>query len=484
MTLAPITLSSTFPGHRITRHVVAIAQMLWSALLIHLSGGRIETHFHVFGSLAFLAFYRDWQVLTTAVVIVAADHFLRGVFWPQSVFGIAWVEPWRWLEHSLWVTFEYVLLATLCRSGVRQISEICSQQAELRITNQNIESLVRKRTDELEVLNSNLIHEIQVRREAERKAKELTRELMRTSRQAGMAEVATGVLHNVGNVLNSVSVAISTLQERLRTSRLPGLAKCAELLSGQREEVVQFITSERGLKLPPYLLQLSQQLGDERQAVSDEMRVLRKHVDHITEIVAMQQTYARTGGSIDSIDLRELIDDALKINDAGLLRHGVELRQDIDQLPCIESDKHKLLQILVNLIGNAKHAVSQPQQDVGERIIEITARTSGDAAVVIEVSDNGVGIAEENLDKIFSHGFTTKAEGHGYGLHSSALAARELGGSLSVFSPGEGRGATFCLEIPLAHRARPAAQGAAATPALALQFSQTAPVPSLAPCEE
>src|SRR5438067_12833543 len=127
----PIALTLLRPGEAITRHVVAVAQMLWSALLIHLTGGRIETHFHVFGSLAFIAFYRDWRVLVPATVVVAGDHFLRGLFWPESVYGIANPEWWRFVEHALWVVFEDIFLVWSCVLGQREIATSALKQAQV-----------------------------------------------------------------------------------------------------------------------------------------------------------------------------------------------------------------------------------------------------------------------------------------------------------------------------------------------------------------
>ena len=149
ITSLPVMLAVTRPGHTLTRHVIAIAQMLTSALLIHLTGGRIETHFHVFGSLAFLAFYRDWRVLVSASVVVAVDHFLRGVYWPQSVFGVLTASPWRWLEHAGWVVFEDVFLFHSCLQGIREMRDIAERRAQLEQTNQTIEAQVQKRTAEL-----------------------------------------------------------------------------------------------------------------------------------------------------------------------------------------------------------------------------------------------------------------------------------------------------------------------------------------------
>ncbi|MGH9422137.1 MAG: PAS domain S-box protein, partial [Thermoanaerobaculia bacterium] len=149
ITTLPVALALLHPGMTSTRYVIAVAQMLWSSLLIHLTGGRIETHFHVFGSLAFLAFYRDWRVLVPATVVVAADHFLRGVYWPQSVFGILTSSPWRWVEHAAWVTFEDIFLVYACVQSVDEMHEIARQRAQLEAVNEQIERTVLTRTAEL-----------------------------------------------------------------------------------------------------------------------------------------------------------------------------------------------------------------------------------------------------------------------------------------------------------------------------------------------
>ncbi|MBI3819434.1 MAG: response regulator [Planctomycetes bacterium] len=146
---APVLLGLIRPGARSTRHAIACAQMLTSALLIHLTGGRIETHFHVFGSLAFLTFYRDWQVLITATVIVATDHFLRGLLWPQSAYGVITVSQFRWLEHAGWVIFEDIFLLNFCVSATREMRAIAERQAKLESVNEMVEHAVVERTVEL-----------------------------------------------------------------------------------------------------------------------------------------------------------------------------------------------------------------------------------------------------------------------------------------------------------------------------------------------
>src|SRR6266403_5776974 len=129
ITVFPVCLALMRPGRASTRHVVGVGQMLMSALLIHLSGGRIETHFHVFGSLAFLAFYRDWRVFIPATVVVAADHLLRGIFWPQSVFGVLTASPWRWVEHAGWVVFENIFLIKSCLESSLEMKTLAERQA-------------------------------------------------------------------------------------------------------------------------------------------------------------------------------------------------------------------------------------------------------------------------------------------------------------------------------------------------------------------
>jgi len=146
----PVFLAFRYPGRRITRYTIAIAQMLWSALLIHLTGGRIETHFHVFGSLAFLAFYRDWTVLVPATIVVALDHAVRGVVWPQSVYGVLSASPWRSVEHAAWVVFENVFLIRSCRLSITEMQAIARQRTELEAANTRIEAKVEQRTQELQ----------------------------------------------------------------------------------------------------------------------------------------------------------------------------------------------------------------------------------------------------------------------------------------------------------------------------------------------
>ena len=271
--------------------------------------------------------------------------------------------------------------------------------------------------------------------------------LVRASRQAGMAEVASSVLHNVGNVLNSVNVSANLVDERMRTSKASGLARVAAMLEEQGDQLGAFIANdERGKRLPAYLAQLSSQLLADREAALKELASLVKSVEHIKDIVRMQQSYATQCGVVESVAAADLVKDSMQLNAEAFSRHGVTIACEFEEVPAITVDKHRVLQILVNLIRNAKYACEESGRSDKRVTIRITRCALGVAIVVV---DNGVGIPAENMTRIFSHGFTTRVGGHGFGLHSAALAAQELKGSLQVASDGPGCGATFRLELPI-----------------------------------
>jgi PAS domain S-box-containing protein len=282
----------------------------------------------------------------------------------------------------------------------------------------------------------------------------LNRQLIDTSRQAGMADVATGVLHNVGNVLNSVSVATTVVGERLRASKVANLRRATAMLREQNGHLVDFLTTDtKGKLLPAYLDTVAGQLAEEQDKIIARVDTVAQHLEHIKEIVAMQQSYAKVSGAYENLPIAELVEDALRINATAFDRHGIELVREFESnLPAICVDRHKVLQILINLIRNAKHAVEDARCD--HRKLVIKTGLAGLDRVKICVLDNGVGIPGENLNKIFNHGFTTKKDGHGFGLHSGANAAKEMGGSLTVFSEGPGRGAEFVLELPTTESVR------------------------------
>ncbi len=285
------------------------------------------------------------------------------------------------------------------------------------------------------------------RKQAEIELREAQQRLIQTSRQAGMAEVATSVLHNVGNVLNSVSVSAEVVAGKVRQSRAGGLKTVALLLREHAHDLPAFLAHDpRGKELPDYLLKLIEHLAEPQQGMLQELEVLRKNIEHIKEIVATQQRHARGSGVMETLAVAELVEDALSINAAGFDRHEVQVIREISPVSPVVTDRHKVLQILVNLVNNAKYALAKTTRD---KQLIVRVSVNGSAGVKIAVIDNGVGIAPENLTRIFQHGFTTKTDGHGFGLHSGVLAAKELGGRLTVHSGGLGLGAMFTLELPL-----------------------------------
>ncbi len=270
--------------------------------------------------------------------------------------------------------------------------------------------------------------------------------LMSASREAGMTEIAANVLHNVGNALTSANISLALVVDGAKNIKAPSLAKVVALMREHAGDIGTFITSDpRGKQLPAFLAQLSDALLADQKAILYELDLLQGYVKHIIEIVAMQQSYAKVSGVKEEVDVNNLIEDSLRMNAGALNRHGVEIIREYENIPLMNLDKHKLLQILVNLVRNAKYACEDSGRKDKRLILRVTV---ADGKLRVSVIDNGIGIPPENLTRIFSHGFTTRKGGHGFGLHGSALAVKEMGGSLSVVSDGPGQGAAFTLELP------------------------------------
>jgi len=279
------------------------------------------------------------------------------------------------------------------------------------------------------------------------RAAEAQAQLVAIARQAGMAEIATNVLHNVGNVLNSVNVSAEVVTRKLRTSKALGLSKAVQLMNEHAADLGDFISQDaKGKLLPGYLNQLVEALAVEQKSMADELEQLTKSIDHIKEIVAAQQSYSGVSSLAETVQVPQLIEDALRMNASFLAARQITVVKEFAETPCLQLDKHRLLMILVNLIKNAGGAMDNP----ADRPPLITLHTEmlPEQTLVIKVIDNGEGIAAENLTRIFAHGFTTRKDGHGFGLHSCILAAMEMGGVLKVHSDGPGQGAIFTLELP------------------------------------
>ena len=346
--------------------------------------------------------------------------------------------PWWTSQHTLWLLggLGLILLAALAWIGLLRM--------QVRRQTHALHGVIAQH----EQTEAQLQSEIGERKRMEIEVEKTHLELLDSSRHAGMAEVATSVLHNVGNVLNSVNIAASVVADNLHKSWGSSLAKVAALMDEHAADLGAFITSDpRGRQIPSYLAKLATQLDCERVSTLGEVEELRQNIEHIKEIVAMQQNYARAAGVTEIVSVTDLVDNALRINAAALMRDDVKVIRDYPpHVSKITVDKHKLLQILVNLIGNAKHACAETNR--ADKTVTVRVH-NGDGRVKIAVSDNGLGIPRENLTRIFNHGFTTRKDGHGFGLHSGALAAHEMGGALIAQSDGPGQGACFTIDLPL-----------------------------------
>ena len=280
---------------------------------------------------------------------------------------------------------------------------------------------------------------------AEERERQLQKQLREASHQSGMAEVATGVLHNVGNVLNSLGVSSSRVRERLRTSQFDRVERVADMLETHRDTFRDFFASDpRGQRLPQYLKALCGRLGNDADDLRQELDAIDSHIQYLREIVQAQQSFARNGGVEEAVNVRELLATALTLKAQEL--QGVQITRDIPDLPEVWTDRYKLLQIIVNFVGNASDAIAG--NELCKRRIAVRAGII-DEWLEIAVEDCGVGIAAELLGRVWEFGFTTKANGHGFGLHSAAVAAQQLGGSVAASSAGCGQGACFSVRIPL-----------------------------------
>ena len=294
-----------------------------------------------------------------------------------------------------------------------------------------------------------VFYDITAQKRAAEELEQANSSLVDSSRFAGMAEVATGVLHNVGNVLNSVNVSGNVISDRLRGSKVIELGKVAGLLTLQAADFAGFVARDpRGPHIPELISRVAEALRAEHAELLEEVDSITRNIAHIKEIVSMQQGFAKGHGVVEELDVQAVVDDAIKIKSTALTRHRITVVQAFEEVPRVLVDKHLVLQILVNLLRNAKQAIESSGRD--ERRVVVKIQGNGEEFVKIAVQDSGGGIAPENLTRIFSHGFTTKKDGHGFGLHSSALAATGMGGALSAYSEGPGTGAIFTLDLPVA----------------------------------
>jgi signal transduction histidine kinase/ActR/RegA family two-component response regulator len=413
LTAFPVLLVAVQPGRTATRHVIAISQTLFSAMLIHLSGGRIETHFHVFGSLAFLAFYRDWRVLLTATVIIAADHFLRGMFWPQSVFGVLTSSNWRWLEHAAWVIFEDVILVASCRQGVGEMRKVAQRHAELEATNEIIDAEVRIRTSELAEARENL----------ERVVEERTSDLL----EALACVQRTNVRLEEAN--RHKSHFLSTMSHELRTP-LNAIIGFADLLEGEG-------FGPLNEKQKKYVRRIDDSGAHLLELINDVLDLTK------IEMGAMELT-------LESVGVEELLQSASLMVAPQAEKKSVRMEVRVTGGDhAVRADRRRARQILLNFLSNAlKYAPP-------DSAVTLTAVPTADGKVRMAVSDHGVGIDESKQEQIFEEFQQADRErdealgGIGLGLALTKRLVELHGGEIGVNS-ALGEGSTFWFTMPSA----------------------------------
>jgi len=295
-----------------------------------------------------------------------------------------------------------------------------------------------------------IVRDITTRKKTEQTLADIQNQLVDAAHKSGMADMATGVLHNIGNILNSVNLASEEIHRISDNSKITGLLKACDMLLKNGDNMDEFLTQDaRGKKLPEYFIKMGKVLNIEISNIQKESRELIAKTTMMKEVISTQQTYARSGFHNEQLNLPELVEDALKIQDASLKKWGIKLNTQFTNTPACIGQKSKLLQVITNLIKNAKEAMSDNDQFNKPKEMIIETGMTNDTSVYLKIKDNGCGINEEQLTKIFNHGFTTKETGHGFGLHTCANAMTEMKGALKVDSKGVQKGACFTVILPV-----------------------------------
>ncbi|MBH0202200.1 MAG: PAS domain-containing protein [Nitrospira sp.] len=332
------------------------------------------------------------------------------------------------------------------------VTELDRANAQLKDANSELETSrvqILQKNQELEVTNINLHVEMDQRKKAEAEKEKLYQQLMNASRQAGMADVASSVLHNVGNVLNSINVSTDTVLKTLKKPMVGDVCRIASLFHEHQNNLQEFLTVDpKGKQIPSYLGLVAESLSGSHQTIQGELDLLVKKIDHIKQVIMSQQDIARAGSIREPVSAEDLMEQAILMGLPDPEKYGIQIVREYSPVPIMMTDRHQVLQVLVNLITNAKNAMVEHSGDTRRLTLRIGV-PSAKAFARLEVIDTGGGIKPEHLSRLFAQGFTTRKAGHGLGLHSASIVAKTLGGTLHAQSEGEGCGATFTLELPL-----------------------------------
>ncbi len=338
------------------------------------------------------------------------------------------------------VSFHDVTAVDRANSQLREaITQL--EQSRTQVLSQN---------EQLEHTNEVLQIEIEERKRIQLEREQLNKQLLESSRLVGMADVASTVLHNVGNVLNSVNVSVDVVTNLLKQTPMNDVALIASMLQEHKHHLGAYLSeTQEGKQIPSYLSMLAEAVTQNQTLVQKELDGLGRNIEHIRQVVDRQVDLARPGGTIlEPVNFQDLMEQALAIHVSAFESRGYEIERRADAIPEGMCDRHQVLQILVNLISNAKNAMDMMPGTRHRLTVQFGRAEDRTGFVRFQVSDTGVGIAPEHLGRLFTQGFTTRPEGHGIGLHSAALAAKNLGGTLHGRSEGQGQGAIFVLDLP------------------------------------
>ena len=294
-----------------------------------------------------------------------------------------------------------------------------------------------------------IMMDITTRKRAQEKVALLNEQLIATARQVGMADVASATLHNVGNVLSSANVSAELLQENLDLPHYKNFFAIVDILKEHLPTLSEYLTQDpKGKIIPQYIVSLGEYIRNANEACKEELILLRRQIQHIKDIIGTQNTLARAGGMTEKVTLASIVDNALQLSKNSRKFDNIQIIKEYENDLKLIVDKTKLLQILVNLIQNAKESLAA-NKETGPKLLRLSIQKDGsNKKIKVILEDSGVGILKDNITKIFSLGFSTKDGGHGFGLHTSAIAAQEMGGAILAESKGEGKGAIFTLILP------------------------------------
>ena len=333
------------------------------------------------------------------------------------------------------------------------VTELDRANSQLKEANSELELSrvhILEKNQELEATNTTLHIEMSERMKAQAEREELHQQLVQASRQAGMADVASSVLHNVGNVLTSINVSTDILLKTLKKPMVGDVCRIASMFHEHQDNLEAFLTQDsKGKQIPSYLGMVAESLSGSHQTIQGEIDSLVKKVDHIKQVIMSQQDIAHARNVREAAEVEDLMEQALLMGMPEPEKYGIRVMREYAYVPTIMTDRHHVLQILVNVITNAKNAMVEYPANSHCLTVRIVLPTDRTGSVRLEVTDTGGGIKAENLSRLFAQGFTTRKAGHGLGLHSAAISAKSLGGALQARSEGEGRGATFMLDLPL-----------------------------------